>query len=55
MAIEKRDSNSHAKLFIPTNSEKSVRAQRDRLKKELEEVKELKSELKELIKDLKEK
>lgn len=53
MAIEKRDPKSHAKLFIPTKSERNIRAKHERLNKEIKEVQELKYELQDMIKDLK--
>lgn len=53
MAIEKRDSVSHAKLFIPSKTEKAIRSQREKLSKELKEVEKLKKELQSLIKELK--
>lgn len=49
MAIEKRDPGSHAKLFIPTQAERSVIARQKKLKEDIEEVEALKAELKSLI------
>jgi len=53
MAIEKRDRESGAKLLLPSKTERSIRSQRAKLKKDLEEVQELKEELKGLINKLK--
>lgn len=53
MAIEKRDPASRAKLFIPTQAERSVIARQKRLNKSIEEVEALKDELKTLIADVK--
>ncbi len=54
MPIEKRDSSSGAKLFIPTDTERSIRAKQAKLSKEIKEVESLKDELKSIIKELKE-
>lgn len=53
MAIEKRDPESKAKLFVPTNSEKTARSQRVKLDKTLIEVEALKVEMQEALNAMK--
>lgn len=49
MPTEKRDPNSHARLFIPTTTEKSFLSGTRKLKKELEDVSKLKEELLDIL------
>lgn len=55
MPIEKRDSHSKAKLFIPTNREKSLVESQRLLAKGLEEVEGMKAELQKMMDSLKNK
>jgi len=49
MPLEKRDPHSKARLFIPTNRERSLVHSQRLLNKELDEVAKLKEELRQLI------
>lgn len=49
MPIPKRDPQSGAKIFVPTEHEKSILRQGQELKKSLAEVEEMKAELKVLL------
>jgi hypothetical protein len=49
MPIEKRDANSKAKIFVPTNSERATRSNRREAANTLKELKKLKSEYEELV------
>lgn len=53
MAIEKRDPASRAKLFIPTQAERSVISRQKKLQEDIKEVEALKDELKSLIAEVK--
>lgn len=54
MAMEKRDTGSGAKIMVPTEAEKSVRARKRKLDQDMEEVSQLKEELKELVQEQRE-
>lgn len=53
MPTEKRDPNSHARLFIPTTTEKSFLSGTRKLKQDLEDVGKLKAELTEILAQVK--
>lgn len=52
--MEKRDTGSGAKIMVPTEAEKSVRARKRKLDQDMEEVSQLKEELKELVQEQRE-
>lgn len=53
MPMPKRDPQSGAKIFVPTDHEKSILRQSRELKKSLAEVEAMKSELQSLIEQAK--
>jgi hypothetical protein len=53
MPLEKRDPGSKARLFIPTNRERSLVHSQRQLDKSLEEVESMKKELKKMIEQAK--